>query len=172
VPIAKIGRISPNSAYRQQLLAEYITSSLPGTYGGPLRGERGRSWLTTLPTLSDSSKALEASLLAIATAKLGRVSENGVLLHESLKFYGNGMWELQQALWNPKSMYKDDTLAACFAMVTYEVIECTNKTLTAFNAHMTGCAKMFELRGPDAYTSDFSYELFLAFRVLEVRYFC
>ena len=48
--------------------------------------------------LLDYTKALEASILAIAAAKLGRVNENEVLIHESLKFYFNGLWELQKAL--------------------------------------------------------------------------
>ena len=122
-----------------------------------------------IPSLTDSSKALEASVLAIATAKLGRVSGSRVLLQESLRFYSNGMWELQQALWNPKSMYNVDTLAACFAMLMYEVIECPNKTLDAMEAHRKGCARLVELRGPNSYTSDFSHELLLAFRIVEVR---
>lgn len=170
-PIAKIERFSQKSAYRQQVLAEFIACSLPATYGDPVREEGNRSWLKALPMLSDYTKALEASILAIATAKLGRVNENEVLLRESLKFYVTGLWELQKALWDPKSMYKDDTLAACMALIMYEVVECPDKTVMAWAAHMKGCAKIFELKGPDAYTSDFSYELFLSFRVIEVRSF-
>jgi hypothetical protein len=52
---------------------------------------RNRSWLKSLPMLLDYTKALEASMLAIPTAKLGRVSENKVLINESLKFYVNGL---------------------------------------------------------------------------------
>lgn len=131
-------------------------------------GEGNRSRLKSLPMLPDYTKALEASILAIATAKLGRVSGNEVLIHESLKFYVNGLWELQKALWDPKLMYKDDTLAACMALITYEVAECRDKTFMAWATHMKGCAKMFELRGPDTYGSDFAHELFLSFRVIEV----
>jgi hypothetical protein len=121
--------------------------------------------------LPDYTKALEASVLAIATAKLGRVSENEVLIRESLKFYVNGLWELQKALWDPKLMYKDDTLAACMALIMYEISECPDKTIMALVAHMKGCAKLVELRGPDAYCSDFSHELFVSFRVIEVGRF-
>lgn len=133
-----------------------------------MREEANRSWLKSLPILSDYTKALEASVLAIATAKLGRVNGNEVLIHESLKFYVNGLWELQKALWDPKLMYKDDTLAACMGLIMYEVVECPDKTLTAWVAHMKGCAKMFEMRGPDTYGSDFGHELFLSFRTIEV----
>jgi hypothetical protein len=81
--------------------------------------------------LPNYTKALEASILAIATAKLGRVSENEVLIHESLKFYVNGLLELQKALCDPKLMYKDDTLAACMALITYDIAECPDKTIIA-----------------------------------------
>jgi Fungal specific transcription factor domain len=127
-----------------------------------------QNWLMSLAMLPDYTKALESSMLAIATAKVARDSGNEVLLRESLKFYINGIFELQMALWDSKSMYKDDTLAACMAMVMYEVAECPDQTMAAWLAHMKGCAKMFELRGPDAYNSDFSHGLFLSFRVLEV----
>jgi len=33
---------------------------------------------------------------------------------------------------------------------------------------MKGCAKLFELRGPKAYASEFEHHLFLTFRYLEV----
>lgn len=166
--IAKISRISPASAYRQQILAEFIAryrSANDQSSGG--KGETG-SWLMSLPILPDYSKALESTMLAIATAKLGRVSRNEALRRESLKFYVNGLFELQKALWDPDSMYKDDTLGACMAMVMYEVIECPDETMAAWAAHMKGCARMFEMRGAEAYKSDFSYELFLPFRFIEV----
>jgi hypothetical protein len=112
-PIAKIRRVSPNSAYCEQILRDFIACSLPATYGGSVGEGRNRSWPKSLPMLLDYTKALEASMLAIPTAKLGRVSENEVLINKSLKFYVNRLWELQKTLWDPKLMYVDDTLAAC-----------------------------------------------------------
>jgi hypothetical protein len=144
---------------------------MPANYGGPVREERNRGWLRLPPMLPDYTKALETSILAIATANLGRVSENKVLIHESLKYYVSGLWELQKALWDPELMYKDDTLAACMALITYKVSECPDKTFMAWATHMKGCAKMFESRGPDAYGSDFGHELFVSFRVIEVGCF-
>jgi hypothetical protein len=118
--------------------------------------------------LPDYTKALEASILGIATAKLGRVSENEVLIHESLKIYVNELRGLQKALWDPKLMYKDDILATCMALIMYEVAECPDKTFMAWATHMKGCAKMFELMGPDVYGSNFAHKLFLYFRVIGV----
>jgi hypothetical protein len=171
-PIAKIRRVSPNSAYREQILSDFIACSLLTIYGGSVGEGRNRSWLTSLPMLPDYTKALEASIFEIATAKLGRVSENEVLIRESLKFYVNGLWEPQKALWDPKLMYKDDTSAACMALIMYEVAECPDKTFMAWATHMKGCAKMSELMGPDVYGSNLAaHKLFLYFRVIEVGRF-
>jgi len=68
-------------------------------------------------------------------------------------------------------MYKDDNLAACMALITYEVAECPDKIFMACATHMKGCAKLIELRGPDAYFSDFSHELFVSFCVIGVGRF-
>lgn len=162
--------IPPNIAYCQQILSEFFTNFVKGARETP-EGE-ARCWMFK-PTamMSDYTTVLDPSLLAVATASLGRLHNNEVLVHESLKFYANGLWELQKALWDPKLMYKDQTLAACMTLMAYEIIECPDKTLAAWDAHMKGCARLFEARGPNAYGSDLGYELFLQFRVIEVRCF-
>jgi Fungal specific transcription factor domain len=122
-----------------------------------------------LPYHPDFTTALEATVLAICTAKLGRRNNDPALVHESLKFYIQGLWELQRALYNPDLMYKDETAASCMALVGYEVMECPDRTTAAWVKHVQGCAKLFELRGPKAYSSEFGHQLFLAFREMEVR---
>lgn len=121
-----------------------------------------------LPALPDFTTALESSILAVCTAKLGRLHNNEVLLHESLKFYVKGLWELQKALWDPKLMYRDETLASCMALIMYEVVECPDQNINGWINHAKGCAKLFELKGPNSYGSNFGHRLFLSFRLLEV----
>lgn len=133
-----------------------------------MRDRNNGNWLTSIPALPQLSSALEAAILAVSTAKLGRLNDNPVLLHESLKFYVQGLWELQKALWDPGLMHKDETLAACMALIMYEVVECPDRTIDAWANHMRGCAKMFELKGANSYGSDFGYQLFLSFRIIEV----
>jgi len=127
------------------------------------------SWVTMVPTLPEITAALESSLLAICTAKMGRQDKNPALVHESLKFYTKGLIELQRALWDPKLMYKDETLAACMSLVLYEVLECPDNTIKAWQSHMKGCAKLFETRGAEAYGSDFGHQIFLSWRLMEVK---
>jgi Fungal specific transcription factor domain len=172
-PNSITGTLSPSthSAYRQQLLNAFLTSArfrLPQSSQRESAHNPIASFLILLPTLSDVSPALETSFLALCTATLGRADSSQALVHESLKFYTQGLWELQRALWDPKSMYTDGTLSSCMLLVAYEVIECPGENITGWVNHMKGCSKLFELRGPKAYNSVFSHMLFSSFRILEV----
>jgi hypothetical protein len=164
---------STRSIYRQQIICEFLYSFEPKTLQPrtPIvktTSDAWKNWFTMLPSHSDFTTALEATVLAICTAKLGRVNNDPALVHESLKFYIQGLWELQKALYNPDLMYKDETAASCMALIGYEVLECPDNTIKAWANHVHGCARLFEARGPGAYTSEFGHELFLAFRQIEV----
>jgi len=165
---------STRSVYRQQIICEFLHCIDPRTLQvqtplTPSKADSWKSWFTMLPSHPNFTTALEATVLAICTAKLGRVNNDPALVHESLKFYIQGLWELQKALYSPELMYKDETAASCMALIGYEVMECPDKTITAWVKHVHGCARLFEARGPDAYSSEFGHELFLAFRQMEVR---
>lgn len=121
-----------------------------------------------LPLLPHFTSALEASSLAVCTAHLGHLNSCPTLIRESLKFYIQALWELQKALWSEDLMHKDETLAACMLLIMYEVTECPDKTIGAWEGHMNGCAKMFETRGPDSFNDEFGHRLFNSFRQLEV----
>ena len=121
-----------------------------------------------IPSVPELTEALEASIMAVSIAKLGRLNDDSVLIRESLKFYVQGLWELQKALWDSKLMYQNETLAACMTLITYEVVECPDKSIDGFVSHLKGCAKIFESKGPKSYDSDFGHQLFLSFRLIEV----
>lgn len=121
-----------------------------------------------IPSLPDMTTALETSILAVCIARLGRLRGDQSLVHESLKFYTQGLFELQKALWDPKLMHRDETIAACMALVFYEAVECPSQSIAGWQSHMRGCVRMVELKGPDAYKSDFGHQIFLSFRIMEV----
>lgn len=161
---------SIRSVYRQQIISEFLHSFTPNNFiqESPTKDNIMKSWFTLLPSHSDFTTALEATVLAVCTAKLGRLNNDPALVHESLKFYIQGLWELQRALYTPELMYKDETAASCMALIFYEVMECPDQTIKAWKKHVDGCATLFELRGPKAYGSEFGHELFLTFRQMEV----
>jgi hypothetical protein len=158
---------STRSVYRQQILSEFLYSYYDGV-PDPSRLEKTTGgWLTMLPTIPNFTTALEASILAVCTARLGRVNGDKGLVRESLKFYTQGLWELQKALWSPSLMYREETVAACMALLMYEVVECPDKNSAGWQGHIKGCARLVELRGPKAYESEFAHRLFVTFRQLE-----
>ena len=53
---------------------------------------------------------------------------------------------MQQELFTPELMYKDETAVSCIALIIFEVMECSDQTTEGFEGHMRGCAKLFELR--------------------------
>lgn len=109
-----------------------------------------------LPTLPDITPALEAAMLAVCTAKLGRINNDLNLVRESEKFYIQALWELQKALFDGRFMHRPETLAACMALIMYEVLECPSQTIKAWDHHLKGCATLFETRGPKGKTMMFS----------------
>jgi hypothetical protein len=118
--------------------------------------------------LPEMTPALEAAVLAMSTAKIGRLNNDPVLVKASLKSYVEGLWELQKALWDPKLMYRDETLAACMALWMYEVMECPSETLCGWISHFGGCERLVQLRGPEAHSSALGHQVFRAFRTTAV----
>lgn len=172
--IANVASLSLRKVYRQQIINDLLVSAVPKSYH--LRDNSGKKlqssgWFGLLLSLPDITTALESSILAIAVARLGRLKKDPALVHESLKFYTKGLVDLQQALWNPKLMHRDETTAACMSLVMYEVIECPGQSVVGWQSHIRACTKMFELKGADSFTSDFGHEVFLSFRLIEVSKF-
>lgn len=92
------------------------------------------------------------------------------LLFKSKELYASGLGELQRDLWNPKSMYRDETLAACMSLALYELMECPGKDINAYASHQGGLARLVQLRGPEAHTDGIAHNMFLAFRVQTVGF--
>lgn len=60
-------------------------------------------------------------MAAVAFSVVGRATDNHSLVMESTRKYGQALGELQRALWNQRLMRLDETLAACSALLFYEV---------------------------------------------------
>lgn len=151
---------------RQQLLNIFMSTCEKGQVDSlrnrPI-GERG-PWLLLLPQLSLRAPALEASILAIAAAVLGRQRNDRDLISASLKFYTSALQKLQKSLWDPDMMYDDEILAACLCLGLYEVIECPGECQQAYYNHCKGCMKLIENRGASRHISGIAHELFLGLR--------
>jgi hypothetical protein len=154
--------------FHQQLLAEFLYNYVPDmdkvAWGRASTAKDERSWLMLLPEVADVTTALEMSILALSSAKLGRLNDNMQLVIESRKLYGHSLRELQKALWDPKLMYKDETLAACLMLMMYEIMECPADSRKGWITHSNGCLRLIQVRGPEAHKSGFGHQLFLSCR--------
>lgn len=159
------------AANRQQLYNGFFSTCFPqGSAGfGLSSNTRGGTWILQLPELLMRTPALEASVSAVSAAMLGRMHDDRPLVNESLKLYTIGLRELQKALWNPKLMYDDETLAACLCLSLYEIVECPGEGYQAYYNHCKGCMRLVEARGIDRHLSGIAHELFLGFRAQGVR---
>jgi hypothetical protein len=160
------------AASRQQLHGSFFSTCFPqGAAGiGSSGNAKGGTWLLQLPELLMRIPALEASISAISASILGRMHDDQYLVNESLKLYTIGLRELQKALWNPKSMYDDETLASCLCLSLYEIVECPGDGSQAYYNHLKGCMRLVEARGIDRHLSGIAHELFLGFRAQGVSF--
>lgn len=169
-PTPRLGRmVDSYRPFQQQLLGEFMHAFVPN-YGTAAATENA-SWLQCVPGMVGSAPALEAALMALSTAQLGRAHDCMELVHESRRLYCVSLRELGKALKDKNRVYKDDTLAACVALALYEVVECPAESDKGLVTHSDGCMRLIEARGPEAHTGDVGHLLFQSCRYSSVRTF-
>ena len=152
-------------ARRDQLYSSFLACHLPESQYNTVEHQ---PWFALLPYLPAKTAALEASMMAICTAKLGRKYGDRSLIRESHELYHEGLIELQKALWHPALMLHDGTLGASMALAMYEVIENPTETRFGYLSHADGLAKLVHLRGPMAHRDGLAHWIFQGFRFMEV----
>jgi Fungal specific transcription factor domain len=161
-----VKNISSNATYRGQLLGAFL-SCFKDAFQSEFK--EGKPWFMSLLDLPTPTRALETSTLAVCAAKLGRLNNDQNLVAESLGLYTLGLRELQRALWDRNAMYSDETLGACMALATYELIECPGGDKLGFASHHTGCSTLVQSRGANAHVSGLGHQIFLIYRFHGVR---
>ncbi|KAF2672373.1 hypothetical protein BT63DRAFT_194719 [Microthyrium microscopicum] len=154
-----------STALRNYVLSDFI-SGYKGLY--QLRNASTPNWLRIIPTHANPTKALETAAFAVSLGTLGDTLQNRDMLSESLRLYTRGLNDMQAALYDPKLMYEDDTLAACMLLAMYEIFQCPSNNRKAYVNHANGCAKLVQLRGPAAHCSGLGHSIFQGFRFMGV----
>ena len=112
----------PGQAHQAQVLGSFLEAYLPE--GEKQRGCNGRqpiSWIQVLSDIADPGDALSPALAAISLTWMGRLHRDQRASMEAKALYLRALSNLQKALWDKSRMYRDETLAACMALETYEV---------------------------------------------------
>ena len=158
---SRLASVSSVPAYRQMLFDCFMRSYVPIDELGP--GD-GVNWLGSLSERPDQPPAVTTAMLALSLSQIGKINHDEHLSKESLKHYTIGLRELHKALYDPKQVHTDETLAACFLVSMYELLECPAGDKYAYATHNKGCARLIQLRGPKAWRKGFAHSLFLAIR--------
>jgi hypothetical protein len=157
--------VSPRNAFREKLVSLFMDYHLPRELIDSARqAVEQRNWLLLVLELPSLIPALENAVLALCTARLGRYNDHQALVYESLSLYTNSLRELRRAVLNPTTRCDEQNIAACMALITYEVLECPWRTVEGYMSHYNGAMKLVQLRGANAHTSGLAHSVFQSLR--------
>lgn len=161
--------IPSRSVFRDQLVDLFLSNQFPTEIIERTRTvSKSRNWMLLVPELPTLTPALENAVLAICTARLGRQDGHEVLARQSLVLYTTGLRELHHAIRNPLSRSDTQNLAACVALIMYELAECPGGVGGGYLSHYNGAMSLLQLRGPDAVTSGLAHSVFHTLRMHSV----
>ena len=150
----------PVNAYRQRVFDNFLRSWVPLDHYGP------NMWLRLVVTLPYHSPSLVNALQAVAIGNISFDHKDDYLHTQSLRYYTQALQELQKAIGDPDDKLTDETLATCLLLGIYELIICPAKGKFGYASHQDGCARLMELRGPEAHQVGLGHSLFVAVRSL------
>ncbi|KAK3375657.1 hypothetical protein B0T24DRAFT_676581 [Lasiosphaeria ovina] len=154
-------QICSRSAFRDKFFSMFAESRLPASNA---LGDRS-DWITQVISLPDLTPALEDTLLAVCTARLGRRS-HPTLIHESLRLYTKGLSEMRRDLArNLSAGWSEQSLATCLALLMYEVVECPGGTPDGYLSHFNATMHILHTRGASAHTSGLGHSVFQILRI-------
>lgn len=79
-------------------------------------------WAYRCVATSDRTKALDEALSATAVTRVGHARDDADMHILGLTAYARALKYLQKALWDPELVLRDETLAACLLLMTFEVL--------------------------------------------------
>lgn len=110
-------RVNDQHVFRELFAGEFLRIYLPTSANSP---RVPLSWPQLVFDVPTEALALESAMAAVSLSVVGNATNNPTLSIEGSKKYGQALWELQKTLWDKRLMYKDETLAACNALILYE----------------------------------------------------
>ncbi|KAJ5494224.1 hypothetical protein N7463_010311 [Penicillium fimorum] len=120
--------------------------------------------------LTDSSeslgqRAIQCSIVAVASAMLSRVRKVASLRHTAIQEYGSALELVNQALTNPDDAKTDQTLGAVVLLSLYEIIMSrAPQGIEGWMNHICGAAALLQHRGAAQLQSEVGIRLFLNVR--------
>lgn len=111
-------QVNNQQVFQDLFAVEFLRIYLPTANNRP---RVPLAWPQLVYDTPTEGPALGLSMAAVSLLVVGSSTSNPALSVEGSRKYGQTLWELQKALWDERLMYKDETLAACNALLLYEV---------------------------------------------------
>jgi hypothetical protein len=113
-------RVSPIAADRIQHLGVFIALYLPKADGQALPPPS--ALMLALPSMPANSAVLLAAVDALSAAQLAVDNRNLPLINRSRSLYGTALTQMLQAIQDPVTAVKDETLLSTYLLTLYEVL--------------------------------------------------
>ena len=111
-------QVNNQQVFQDLFAGEFLRIYLPTANNRP---RVPLAWPQLVYDIPTEGPALRLSMAAVSLLVVGSSTSNPTLSVEGSRKYGQALCELQKALWDERLMYKDETLAACNALLLYEV---------------------------------------------------
>jgi hypothetical protein len=161
--------IASCNVFRDKLIGLFLEHQLPA-FDQPAPGFEDRRWMREVVNLPAMTPALEHAVLAVCTAKLGRMNNQPALVHKSLSLYNRSLHELRRSLRDSALRTDEQNFATSSILLLYEISECPGRNMHGYVSHYNGMMQLLQLRGASAYKTGLSHTLFQTFRVHTVSF--
>ncbi len=104
-----------------------------------------QGWLCSAMDIPSPIPTLRQSLRALAVTRYGRFKGDEQWMRQGRRLYGEALSTLQKTLRGQP--FHDETLASARALVLYEFLESTSENPNAWETHLSGLARLMEVRG-------------------------
>ncbi|OAQ65870.2 AIG2-like protein [Pochonia chlamydosporia 170] len=153
------------TAREQQHLGMFWTSFLPRGREFSLKASKVSTggWTRALDKLYDAEAALRKASLALSVSLLGERTKDTATRVSGLLLYDQAVRETSNALQSAKRAKTDGVLAAVRLMALHEAMfsPLENRQVKGWRRHNDGQLALFLLRGPSAFISQPSHQLFV-----------
>ena len=113
--------MNSSSLFDAQFAGLFLEKYLPSS--ADFANSASPMWLQQAADIRDPGETLKLSLRALSMTRLGRINGDDNMATQGKINYVFALRELQKALWDEQSMWKDETLAAGRVLVYHEVLD-------------------------------------------------
>nr|POF13988.1 uncharacterized protein CFP56_03012 [Quercus suber] len=163
-PAILYGGSSTANLYCDQLLESFIQS-----YMSSFRSQEdvndpwSFTWITYLPSVRGKGTAIDAGILSLASAGVGRQWQDRRLLKGSTDKYCAALVALQGSISRKTPVLEDETILAAMTLILYQLMR-EQEERKDWMTHAQGLSSIINSRRPDTFVEGISHNIFLASR--------